>query len=480
MKRIRFNVDFEADDLLKDDLGPLFLFANSDSYADVTIFSNGQLQSISGDTIHLTIYDHNQNVIITKNDTAGALTLANWRADNGQHARFTFTAAETALFARATDYIVEVLLVQASVTTGAMSAPFSIYRFDGGSYQATTRTPSETVCRDVTLGGGGGGSLDPITNFTAAEQGFSSIKLDWDQPTDENFTVLMRSTDSGSTWLPLATPALNAITYTDTGLTNGTRYDYRIASFDNLAVSSAWATAFDTTETASVPLTGLKMWLKDAATNYDTGADEWTDSADVAEVITLAAGTSPTVVADYESTGESALSIPANASLEYTWATEFYTMRNDTFPGAIYCVVTTGTNVQSIVALRSTTPSNDTEFHFSMTGGPKPSTYRVDSAGSTPKANNATQTVPTTKWAGGMRVGTITSLDGLAAIQVSNNADEETGDFTTLGAMGKLDIATISDHATILVLAELLIYDVEIEDTPHAEIMAYLNTKYDL
>ena len=79
-------------------------------------------------------------------------------------------------------------------------------------------------------GGGGGGAGTPAapSNLTAAALSSNSIKLIWtDNATNENVITIERSTD-GVNFEAIAVMSANSTTYTDTGLSAGTRYWYYV------------------------------------------------------------------------------------------------------------------------------------------------------------------------------------------------------------------------------------------------------------
>ncbi len=91
------------------------------------------------------------------------------------------------------------------------------------------------------------------TGFTAAAASTTSIRLNWNSVTDATSLKIERSPD-GTTWTALApSPALagTASTYTDTNLTAGTAYSYRITAINALGSSVASAVA----QTSTLPVT---------------------------------------------------------------------------------------------------------------------------------------------------------------------------------------------------------------------------------
>jgi len=60
--------------------------------------------------------------------------------------------------------------------------------------------------------------------------------------TNEDGFKIERSLSSGSGWSQIATTGINTLTFTNTGLTSGTRYYYRVRSY-NAAGNSAYSNA---------------------------------------------------------------------------------------------------------------------------------------------------------------------------------------------------------------------------------------------
>ena len=76
------------------------------------------------------------------------------------------------------------------------------------------------------------------TNLAAQATSTTQVNLTWtDESDNETGFVLSRSTDASS-WSVVATPAANAVTYSDTGLSAGEIYYYRITAADSTGQSS--------------------------------------------------------------------------------------------------------------------------------------------------------------------------------------------------------------------------------------------------
>jgi fibronectin type 3 domain-containing protein len=96
------------------------------------------------------------------------------------------------------------------------------------------------------------------SGLTAIPMGCNSVLLTWtDKSTNEVSFDLRRSTSSNGTYSSIAVLPANTTTYTNTGLTKGRKYYYKIRAV-NSAGNSAWSTSAFATATCSTSLiTGL-------------------------------------------------------------------------------------------------------------------------------------------------------------------------------------------------------------------------------
>src|SRR5438445_1825374 len=104
----------------------------------------------------------------------------------------------------------------------------------------------------------------PPTGLTATAASSSQIDLTWTAPTDNGGSAITgykieRSTNGGTTWTTIVSNSgSTATTYSDTGLTPGTTYTYRVSSVNSAGTSSPSNTASATTlAVAPSPPTGL-------------------------------------------------------------------------------------------------------------------------------------------------------------------------------------------------------------------------------
>ena len=127
------------------------------------------------------------------------------------------------------------------------------------------------------------------TGLVATTASSTSIGLTWtDASTNETGFVIERSTTSGSGFTSIATLAADATSYTDTGLSPGTTYYYRVSSANTSGQSTASAEATATTRTA------YAQWKLDTGLGADALDTADADFDGLANLVEYALGTSPT------------------------------------------------------------------------------------------------------------------------------------------------------------------------------------------
>lgn len=178
-----------------------------------------------------------------------------------------------------------------SDTTGLSPGTTYYYRIkaDDGPY---SNKPSATTTAFAAPSG-----------LTATMVSGTAIDLAWtdNTSTEDNFKV-ERSLDGSTGWTEIATPAANATTYSDTGLTPGVTYYYRVRAYDAPTNSAYSNTANATTPATLVAPTSLAATAISASqinltwTDTSTGEDgtrierSLTGSSGWSEVGTVGAG----------------------------------------------------------------------------------------------------------------------------------------------------------------------------------------------
>lgn len=118
----------------------------------------------------------------------------------------------------------------------------------GNPSTTTTPTPAPT-------GSTSSGTTDPTkpyppvspTNLAASSASSTSIKLTWSDNTNRELGYKIERSTDGSTWSQIATTGASIATYTNTGLTSGKKYYYRVRAYNEYGNSSYTNTASATT-----------------------------------------------------------------------------------------------------------------------------------------------------------------------------------------------------------------------------------------
>jgi subtilisin family serine protease len=133
----------------------------------------------------------------------------------------------------------------------------------------------------LTISATSGGPPSAPANFTSAIASATSIRLAWTDGSlnETSFSVARRSQSSTGTWgawSTVGTTAANAVTFTNTGLTAGTTYEYRLRSC-NAAGCSAWlySGALSIPTAPPAPPFGLAA----AAASATSATVTWTDGS---------------------------------------------------------------------------------------------------------------------------------------------------------------------------------------------------------
>ncbi len=105
---------------------------------------------------------------------------------------------------------------------------------------------------------GGTMQVPPVPMGLQATAGNARVILTWMTSTGATAYHLSRSTTSGGPWTQIASPTTNA--FTDTGVTNGTRYYYVVAAVDAAGASANSAPPVSATPIAPPAVPGAGYW----------------------------------------------------------------------------------------------------------------------------------------------------------------------------------------------------------------------------
>ena len=112
--------------------------------------------------------------------------------------------------------------------------------------------------------------------MTATAVSISEIDLSWNDVSNETGYLVERSPDGSSSWVQLNINAPNVTTYSDTGLSSGTIYYYRVRAF-NLVGNSAYTSVVNATTTATPPSAPTTLAANAASTTQINLT--WTDNS---------------------------------------------------------------------------------------------------------------------------------------------------------------------------------------------------------
>jgi hypothetical protein len=178
-------------------------------------------------------------------------------------------------------------------------------------------------------GGGGGSPTAPIapSNLIATSNGSSSIRLAWsDNSANETGFKIERKVGAAGTYANVTTTGANAASFTDSGLTAGTVYFYRVSAVNGVG-SSATVEATASTGTGA-PVTASATFVSTDATTQGTwkgkygseGASVMGDSASLPGYVQVTPRGNSSWTWEYSTTDVRALQrMNANDRLAATW-----------------------------------------------------------------------------------------------------------------------------------------------------------------
>jgi hypothetical protein len=124
-------------------------------------------------------------------------------------------------------------------------------------------------------GGGGSSTVPPVPVGLIAAAGNAQVSLSWTASNGATLYYVKRSTTSGGPYTQISAPS--ATSYTDTGLTNGTRYFYVVSAY-NSAGQSANSSEVNATPTAPATPPAAPANLQATAGNAKVSLS-WTASS---------------------------------------------------------------------------------------------------------------------------------------------------------------------------------------------------------
>ena len=111
--------------------------------------------------------------------------------------------------------------------------------------------------------------------MAATAVSISEIDLSWNDVSNETGYLVERSPDGSSSWVQLNINAPNVTTYSDTGLSSGTTYYYRVRF--NLVGNSAYTSVVNAMTTATPPSAPTTLAANAASTTQINLT--WTDTS---------------------------------------------------------------------------------------------------------------------------------------------------------------------------------------------------------
>src|SRR5260370_5839306 len=124
-------------------------------------------------------------------------------------------------------------------------------------------------------GGGGSSTVPPVPVGLMASAGNAQVSLSWTASNAATLYYVKRSTTSGGSYAQISAPS--ATSYTDTGLTNGTKYFYVVSAY-NSAGQSANSSEVSATPTAPATPPAAPANLQATAGNAQVSLS-WTASS---------------------------------------------------------------------------------------------------------------------------------------------------------------------------------------------------------
>jgi hypothetical protein len=135
------------------------------------------------------------------------------------------------------------------------------------------------------------------SNLTATILSSTSIRLNWtDNANNETGFRIEISTNGGTSYSLLTNVGANIVTYTNSALTTGTTYTYRVQAF-NAGGSSAFSARVTVTLSSPLAPSGFTATAARANGNNDTVTLRWTDNSNNEASFTIQRATNSTFTA---------------------------------------------------------------------------------------------------------------------------------------------------------------------------------------
>jgi FtsP/CotA-like multicopper oxidase with cupredoxin domain len=173
---------------------------------------------------------------------------------------------------RSTDGVNFTQVATPSMLNNTGTVSYTDSNLKGGTYTYRVKAVNGTLASDysntasVTIASNPPPAPNAPSNLSVSLQNGPSVQLSWkDNATNETGFVIERSTDNGSTWSEIATPAsrnqTGNMSYTDTNVTAGTKYTYRVKAMNGTTSSNYSNTASVTVPAPVAPSapTGLNV-----------------------------------------------------------------------------------------------------------------------------------------------------------------------------------------------------------------------------
>ncbi|WP_164716674.1 DUF7594 domain-containing protein [Paenibacillus whitsoniae] len=146
------------------------------------------------------------------------------------------------------------------MAVAAGTAVVKVTTADGGYTAAATVTVAAAPLAQVP---------NAPTGLTATAAGKTSIQLNWSPANDTVSYAVYRATSQTGTYTQINNDPVSQTTYTDTGLTSGTSYYYKVAAINAAGKSELSAIAYATTENSGTSTGGGSYGSSSTSSNTD-------------------------------------------------------------------------------------------------------------------------------------------------------------------------------------------------------------------